>query len=80
MIVVAMSLLLFKTLFLLKDVFRNETQFSNQKRKKYVPGNAQIAHFDYLAFGQKDILGFQIAMQNVFLVHVLQVREEKECP
>lgn len=32
------------------------------------PCDAQIAHFDYIGFGQENILRFQIAMQNVLLM------------
>lgn len=32
------------------------------------PCDAQITHFDYIGFGQENILRFQITMQNVLLM------------
>lgn len=32
------------------------------------PRDAQITNFDYIGLGQEDVLGFQISVQDVFLV------------
>lgn len=32
------------------------------------PGDAQITYFDYVGFGQEDILCFQVSMQDVLLM------------
>lgn len=40
------------------------------------PRDAQIAHFDYVGFGQENILCFQISMQNVLLVQILQIKKK----
>lgn len=37
---------------------------------------AQISHFDDLAFSQKDVLSFQIAMQDALVMHVLNTGRE----
>ena len=52
----------------------------NKNGGRNIPCNTQVSDFDYLTFCKKDILGFQVSMEDIPFMHILKENVEDMLP